>query len=199
MLGLPQSTEVRRPLPKAGLYRQFNWKPSQREGFDREVARLDFVNWIAPRTLSAMVEGTEVKEIYVVEVSLKRRDFDLKNIVLLGKSIPQRMVYALRYEDEIMLAVYHSKLFVLPWQASEAATLPLKGLNLDAVWQNIVTAIGQFTVEQGCTLDEQIQVNEERAKRERQIAALEHQMNTTKQPHRKRELFVELQKMKNIR
>ena len=186
MLGLPQSTEVRRPLPKAGLYRQFNWKPSQREGFDREVARLDFVNWIAPRTLSAMVEGTEVKEIYVVEVSLKRRDFDLKNIVLLGKSIPQRMVYALRYEDEIMLAVYHSKLFVLPWQASEAATLPLKGLNLDAVWQNIVTAIGQFTVEQGCTLDEQIQVNEERAKRERQIAALEHQMNTTKQPHRKR-------------
>ena len=196
MLGLPQSTEVNRPLPKAGLYRQFDWKPSQREGFDRDVTRLDFVNWVAPRTLPAIAEGSEVKEIYVVQVSLKRRDLDLKPIALLGKSIPQRIVYALCYDDELMLAVYHAALFVLPWQASESATLPLNGLNLDAVWQNIVTFIGRFSVEHGHTLNEQIKIDEERAKLERQMAALEHQMNTTSQPRRKRELFVELQKMK---
>lgn len=34
MLGLPQSTEVKRPLPKAQLYKRFDWKPSQRESFD---------------------------------------------------------------------------------------------------------------------------------------------------------------------
>lgn len=192
MLGLPQSTEVRRPLPKAGLYRQFAWKPSQRESFDRAVARLDFVNWIAPRTLPTIAVGEEVKEIFVVEVSLKRRDFDLKHIVLLGKSIPQRIVYVLCYEDEIMMAAYHTKLFALPWQASESAALPLNGLNLDAVWQNIVTSIGQFSIEQDRTLNEQIQVNEEHSKLERQIAALEHQMNTTRQPRQKRELFEKL-------
>lgn len=48
MLGLPQSTEVKRPLPKAQLYKRFDWKPSQRDSFDGEVSRLDFVNWIAP-------------------------------------------------------------------------------------------------------------------------------------------------------
>lgn len=34
MLGLPQSTEVRRPLPKAQLYKRFNWMHSQFDNFE---------------------------------------------------------------------------------------------------------------------------------------------------------------------
>ena len=100
MLNLPSSTEVKRPLPKAQLYKRFDWKPSQRDSFDGDVSRLDFVNWIAPRTLPAISEGAEVKEIFVVEVTLKTRDFDIKNITLLAKSIPQRIMYLLHYEEE---------------------------------------------------------------------------------------------------
>lgn len=196
MLGLPQSTEVKRPLPKAQLYKRFDWKPSQRDSFDGEVSRLDFVNWIAPRTLPAIAEGTEVKEIFVIEVSVKSRDFDTKNIVLLAKSIPQRVIYLLRFEDEVMLAVYHSKLFTAPWQSLDSATVALSGLNLDAVWQSLVSSIGKFSVEQENSLTEQIRVDEERDKLLRQIAALERQMNAAKQPRRKRELFLELQKLK---
>lgn len=197
MLGLPQSTEVKRPLPKAQLYKRFDWKPSQRESFDGEVSRLDFVNWIAPRTLPAIAEGTEVKEIFVIEVSLKNSDFDPKNIILLAKSIPQRVIYLLCFEDEAMLAVYHSKLFTAPWQPIDSATVTLSGLNLDAVWQSLVSSIGQFSVEQENSLTEHIKVDEERDKLLRQIAVLERQMNATKQPRRKRELFFELQKLKN--
>lgn len=195
MLGLPQSTEVKRPLSKAQLYKRFDWKPSQRECFDGDVSHLDFVNWIAPRTLPAIAEGAEVKEIFVIEVSLKSRDFDIKSIVLLAKSIPQRVIYLLRFEDEAMLAVYHSKLFTAPWRAIDDVGLPLSGLNLDAVWENIVSSIGDFSVEQENSLTEQIKVNEERDKLLRQIAALERQMYAAKQPRRKRELFLELQKL----
>lgn len=195
MLGLPLTTDVKRPLPKAQLFKRFDWTASQRERFDAEVSRLDFVNWIAPRTVPAVAEGNEVKEIFVIEVSLKSRDLDLKNIVLLAKSIPQHVIYLLRFEDETMLAVYHAKLFTAPWKVIDDVTLPLSGLNLDAVWENIVSSIGQFSVEQDNSLSEQIKIDEERAKLERQIAALERQMNATKQPRRKRELFVELQKM----
>ena len=105
MLGLPLSTEVKRPLPKAQLYKRFEWTPSQRERFDGVVSRLDFVNWISPRTVPAIAVGNEVKEIFVVEVSLKSRDFDTKAIVLLAKYIPQRIIYVLRYEEEAMLAI----------------------------------------------------------------------------------------------
>lgn len=196
MLGLPQSTEVKRPLPKAQLYKRFDWKPSQRENFDGDVSRLDFVNWIAPRTLPAIAEGTEVKEIFVIEVSLKNSDFNPKNIILLAKSIPQRVIYLLCFEDEAMLAVYHFKLFTAPWQPIDSATVTLSGQNLDAVWQSIVSSIGQISVEQENSLTEQIKGDEERDRLLRQIAALERQMNAAKQPRRKRELFIELQKLK---
>lgn len=198
MLNLPQSTKVKRPLPKAQLYKRFDWRPSQRECFDGDVSHLDFVNWIAPRTLPAIAEGNEVKEIFVIEVSLKSRDFDQKSIVLLAKSIPQHVIYLLRFESEAMLAVYHAKLFTAPWQSLDSATIELTGFNLDAVWQSIVSSIGQFSVEQDKSLTEQIKVDEEHEKRLRQIAALERQMSATKQPRRKRELFLEIQKLKNL-
>lgn len=95
-----------------------------------------------------------------------------------------------------MLAVYHSKLFTAPWQSLDSATVALSGLNLDAVWQSLVSSIGQFSVEQENSLSEQIKVDEERDRLLRQVAALERQMNATKQPRRKRELFLELQKLK---
>lgn len=199
MLNLPQFTKVKRPLPKAQLYKRFDWKPSQRESFDCDVSRLDFINWISPRTLPTIAEGVDVKEIFVIEVSLKTRDFDTKNIVLLAKSIPQCVIYLLRFEDEYRLAVYHTKLFITDWQflISNSSFLILNGLNLDAVWKAIVSSIGQFSVEQENSLTEQIKVDEERDRLLRQIAALERQMNATKQPRRKRELFLELQKMKD--
>lgn len=196
MLGLPQSTEVKRPLPKTQLYKRFDWKPSQRERFDADVSRLDFVNWIAPRTLPAIAEGEEVKEIYVIEVTLKTRDFDPKNIVFLAKSIPQHIIYLLHYEDEVMLAVYHSKFFSAQWQQLDNITIALYGLNLDAVWETIVSSIGQFAVMQENSLIEQIKVDEERDKLLSQIAALERKVNATKQPRRKRELFDQLKKLK---
>lgn len=198
-LGLPESTRVKRSLPKTQLYKRFDWKPSQRESFDGDVSCLDFVNWIAPRTLPAIAEGAEVKEIFVVEVSLKSRDFDTKNIVLLAKSIPQRVVYLLRFEEKYRLAVYHTKLFITDWQlhTTHSSLLTITGLNLDSVWETIVSSIGQFSVEQENSLTEQIKADEERDKLLRQIAALERQMNSTKQPRQKRELYIEIKRLKS--
>ena len=179
MLNLPQSTEVKRPLPKTSLYKQLDWEPSQRESFDDDVSRLDFVNWIAPRTLPAIAVGSEVKEIFVVEVSLKSYDFDIKNITLLAKSIPQHIVYVLRHSNVARIAVFHTKLFITDWQDVNIATLLLNGLNFDAVWENIISFVGEFSLEQNKSLIEQIKENEERVKILQQIETLERQMRYT--------------------
>ena len=50
---------------------------------------------------------------------------------------------------------------------------------------------------EGMSLQEQIKFIEERDKVARRIEILERQMKTAKQPRRKRELFVELQKLKS--
>lgn len=198
MLGLPQSTELNRPMPKAQLYKKFELKQAQRDAFDADVARMEIVNVIAPQSLPGIAEGTEVKAVFVVDVELKRHDYDTKNIILIAKLIPHRIIFALRHEDKVQLGVYHTKLFTTTWQASESVNLTLSGLNLDGVWENIVASIGSLEVVDGNSLTEQIRVNEERARFIRQIESLERQMRTTSQPRRQRELYAQIKKLKSL-
>lgn len=196
-LQLPSSTIVNRPLPKAQLYKKFELKQSQRDAVDADIARLDFVNRIAPQTMPAIVEGTEVKAIFVVEVELKRPDYDKKSIALIAKLIPQQIIFALRYGEKVQLAVYHTKLFISNWQPSDAVVIPLTGLNLDAVWQNMVVAVGEMEIAEGNTLTEQINADEEHAKLMKQIEQLEKRCRNEKQPRKKLELFEKLKELKS--
>lgn len=200
MLGLPQSTEINRPLPKAQLYKKFELKQAQRDAFDADIARMEIVNFIAPQSLPGIAEGTEVKAVFVVDVELKRSDYDTKNIILISKLIPHRIIFALRYENKVQLAVYHTKLFTGPWQPltpNASCLIPINGLNLDAVWQNIVAFVGELEVAEGNSLTEQIRVDEERARLLRHIDSLERQMRSTAQPRRQRELYAEIKKLKH--
>lgn len=199
MLGLPISTELNKTLPKSQLYKKFDLRASQQASFDKDVASMAIVNALMPQTLPAIAEGKEVKAIFVIEVELKRKDFDHKSIGLIARLIPQRIVFALRFEDKVMLAVYHDKLFTAQWQAVESATLPLSGLTLDAVWENIVCQLSDINsslLTPNSSLSDVIRQNDSRAKLERQIAALEKQMRSTTQTHRQRELYSQIKKLK---
>ena len=197
MYGLPQTTEVRKQLPKKAIYAKFDLKPSQRESFDADIARIDIVAVISPSTVPAIAEGKEVKEIYLLALQMKRKEYDSKNIVLLTKLIPQRMVFALQFEEQTQFAIYHTKLISSAWQPTDEATLTLSGLNLVSVWEGIVTHIGQIDVEEGNTLAEQITSNAQREKILAQIAVLERKMAAEKQPRRKRELFEQIKRLKS--
>lgn len=129
---------------------------------------------------------------------MKRREYDAKNILLLTRLIAQHMVFALRYEEQVQFAIFHTRLFTTAWQPVGQASLPLSGLNLDAVWENIVKVIGHIEVAEGQTLTEQIADNDQRAKLLAQIAALERKMANEKQPRRRREYFEQIKKIKKL-
>lgn len=196
MYGLPISTERKRQLPKKAIYAKFILKPAQRENFDADIARIDIVAVVSSATIPALNEGTNVKEFYVLDVQMKRKEYDTKNILLLTRLIAQHMVFALRYEDQVQFAIFHTKLFATTWQPIEQATLPLSGLNLDVVWENIVKEIGQIKVADGHTLVEQIADDDQRVKLLARIATLERKMVSEKQPRRKREYFEQIKKLK---
>lgn len=196
MFGLPISTQVKKQLPKKAIYVKFAWNTSQRESFDAEVARLDIVAELSSATLPALNAGVEVKAVYVLAIQLKRKEYDRTNLITLTKLIPQKMVFALQFEEHTQFAVHHTKLITSNWQSTEEATIPLSGLTLDSVWENIVKSIGQIEVEQGNTLAEQIADNDQRAKWLAQIATLERKMAKEKQPRRKRALFEEIKQLK---
>ncbi len=195
MFGLPISTERRQQLPKKAIYAKFDLKPAQRESFDADISRIDIVAVVSPATIPALSEGVEVKEFYVLDVQLKRKEYDEKNILLLTKLIPQNMVFALRYDNQVQFAIFHAKLFQSVWQPIEQAKLQLFGLSLDSVWENLVKEIGQIEVVAGSTLADQIVADEKRAKFLAQIAMLERKMANEKQPRRKREYFEQIKKL----
>ena len=196
MYGLPQTTEVRKQLPKKAIYAKFELKPSQRESFDTDIARIDIVAVVSTSTVPALNAGTEVKEFYLLAVQLKRKEYDSKNIALLTKLIPQRMVFALQFEEQTQFAIYHTKLISSAWLVTEKATLPLSGLNLDTIWENIVSHIGQIEVTEGNTLAEQIKVEDIRAKLKAQIESLTKKLNKEKQFTRQMEINAEIKSLK---
>ncbi len=200
MLGLPLSTELNKPLPKTAVFAKFALTAKQREHFDADISRMTLVNVVSPHTVPALAEGGEVKSFYVLSVKLRRKDYDTKNLTMLAQLIPQHLLFILQCNDECQLAVFQERMFVSAWSSlCETMPLPLQGLDLDKVWANLVTHIGDFSLQGENTLKEQIQQNEAKAKLQKQIDVLEKKCRAERQPRRKMDLFEDLKKLNALK
>lgn len=191
MYGLPQAAELNRQLPKKSIFAKFNMSTADRAKFDADIRRLAIIGEISPMTTN-IAAGENVAAFYIIQVSLRAPDYDKKNIALLAKLIEQNMLFVLEYEGKARLAVFRTRLLQSEWVPLEELTITLSGWNLDAVWENIIIQIGGVQIEQGNTLDEQLMIDEERAKLKRKIEQLERQARREKQPRRKFELAQEI-------
>jgi len=196
MFALPATTEIKKSLPKKAIYEKFGLKSAQRDAFDADISRIDIVNVVSPSTVPGLKEGERIKEFYVLLVALKCQHYDEKNILLLTKLIKQNMIFALVYNDMVRFAVVHEKLFVMDWELMEDAALPLMGLDLDKVWEYLVTTIGKFEVMEGVTMEEQIAIDGEKLKKIKLIESLEKKLKVERQPRKKYELFQQVQELK---
>ena len=196
MYGLPASTLVNRPLYKKAVFEKFNLKTAERDRFDADVSRMAIVAYISPKKVSGLNEGQDVKEFYVLQVQLKKQDYDAKNILLLHKLIPQKIVFALDYDQQTQFCIFHTRLQQSSWEPTKEAAIPLKGLTLDDVWNNIVAEIGGLDNSAEETLEQQIIHREEREKLLQQIESLEKRCRTEKQTRKKYELHQQLLKLK---
>lgn len=196
MYGLPQRTEINKPLHKTKVFEKFDLTASQRDSFDADISRMFITHVVAESTIPTIKAGNEIADFYIIEVSLKRREYAPKNIELLAKFIPRKILFVLHFEEMAQFAIHHTKLICSEWQQRDTLNVPLAGLDLDAVWENIVATIGSITVQEGNTLTEQIVIDDERAKLMKQIELLEKKARTEKQPRKKLELF---EKLKDLR
>lgn len=189
MLGLPISTEIRKPAPKTVIYEKYAAELSgnQRKSFDSDISRILVVNEIS--TVSVNIrEGEEVKSIFVVFVELKNRNYNEKNIMLISKLFGQKLLFVLHYGEEYQLAIYQTKILYSDWFAEGERTLHLEGLDLDSVWRGLVSQVSGIVPESERTLDEQIAVEGERVKLKKEIDRLEAQSRREPQSKKKYEL-----------
>ena len=188
MLGLPKTTELSKQLPKKAIYEKFKMSNAEKERIDADISRITIVNEVSPAKVN-VAEGENVKSFFVVQVLLKKKNFSEKSIISISKLIPQNILFVLSCDGEEKLAIYRAAhLMQSEWAESGNHTVQLKGLDFDAVWDNLIIQIGSVQLEQGNTLDEQIAVDDQRAKIEKEIARLEKQARAEKQPKKKFEL-----------
>ena len=195
MLGLPQTTELNKQLPKKAIYTKFQMSPAAKAKFDSEISHINIVGEISAGTVG-IVAGQEVGAIFVLQVLLKNRDFQAATIAQISKLINQNMLLVLEHENQRKLAIYHTKLIQTDWIPADNCTITLKGLDLNAVWENLIVQVGGINIQQGNTLDQQIVADEKQAKLEKEIARLEKLARAEKQPKKKFELVQQIQKLK---
>ena len=92
--------------------------------------------------------------------------------------------------------MYHTKLLQTPWSTPDALNLAIKGLTMDAVWENVIVQIGGIQMQDGNTLEQQLVQDEQRAKLEKEIARLEKLARAQKQPKKKFELVQRMNELK---
>ena len=96
MLGLPKSTEMSKQLPKKAIYTKFQMNTAAKDKIDADISRITIVNEITADKVN-IPAGENVQCFFVLLVTLKRRNFDEKNIAMLSKLIPQNILFILEY------------------------------------------------------------------------------------------------------
>lgn len=191
--GLPSSTEIRKPIHKKILYAKFPTELSgeKRKQFDDDIGRIIITNEISPVSVN-IKEGEQVKSIFVLQVELKNKAYNERNIVLISKLFGQHLLIVMKYVDEVQFATYQKRLLHSEWMEADNACIKLLGLDLDAVWENLVTQISGIVVTDDHSLDEQIVIEQEKAKLLKQIEELDRKARKEMQAKKKFEMFQRL-------
>ena len=197
MFDLPKTSEIRKPLHKKLIYEKYaaELTGNKKDRFDTDISRMIITNEISE--VSVNIKATEeVSSIFVLQVELKTKEYDDKNIVMISKLFGQKLLIILHYENKYQLAIYETRLLKSDWKNEEEILLKLTGLDLGSVWDNFVTQVSGINVQDGNTLVEQINVEAEKEKLRKKIAELEIKARKEVQSKKKFEMVQRIQQYK---
>ena len=195
MLGLPKNTEISKPLHKNKFYQKFNLVSKAQADFDEDVSKITVVNEVSVMSTN-IAKGETVDGFFVVHVLLKKENFSEKNISLIAKFLPRKILMVLEFDGNATLAIYETKLLRNEWQPIDDISITLQGLNFDEVWSNIVHTVQGGEWNEELTVTENVQHQTEIENIIKEIARLEKQIKNEKQPKKKFELVQKLKKLK---
>ena len=199
MIDFPESTAVHRRIPKEAFYKHLPLTAALKAKFVSDVDRIVVENSLTKRNLN-LAKDSEIKEIMLLSVTLKKQDFDGKIVEAIARQNPHKLIFLLEYEGEGQLAIYHSKLYRTEWIKKDDLNLTLSGNTLVEIWDDLVRqiAISSETVlqRQDETIDEQLKEQDEIDRLNKLIKKTERAAWKEQQPKKRFELYTKLQEYK---
>ena len=200
MIDFPAATVVHRRMPKEAFYKHLPLTKVLREKFISDVDRVFVENSLTKDNLNLTAES-EIKEILLLSLFLKKQEFDAKIIEAIAKQNPHKLIFLLIYEDSRQLAIWHGKLYFTEWIPSAHIELKAQGFSLDEIWDSFIEQIAiyeEYTKTAGeLSIDERLAIQEQITKLEKQIQKTEAAAWKEQQPKKRFELYQRLQAYKN--
>lgn len=208
MLGFPQTTEFNKRIPKQKLYENMEVSPALKRVFVERIKLIYWRNKLAVSTMN-IAPGETVTEIEVIEIKLASPQLNEAVLRQIDKEIPYHILFILSFNGKVQAwtgykeaaeggnkAFKVNKYYHTEWMPEHELNLKIEGLNMDAVWENLIIQVGGVEVGQGKSLDEQIQIDDQKAKMQKEIEKLEKQARNEKQPNKKFQLAQQVKTLK---
>lgn len=199
MMDFPAATAVHRRLPKEAFYQHLPLTAALKEKFVSDVDRLYVENSLTKENLH-LAADSEIKEILLLAISLKKQAFDAKIVEAIARQNPHKLVFHLTYGDSCQLALYHGKLYRTDWMPSGEAALSARGYSLDQIWDGLIEQIALYEEwaegAAGRSIEERLALQERIVKLEKLIAKTEAAAWKEQQPKKRFELYSKLQGLK---
>lgn len=199
MIDFPESTIVHRWLPKEAFYKHLALAATLKTRFVTDVDRIVVENSLTRKNLN-LAKDSEIKEIMLLSIVLKKQDFDGKIVEVIAHQNPHKLIFFLEYEKDCQLAVYHGRLYRTDWMKEQDLSLKLSGNTLNEIWDDLVrqVAVSSEAVlkQEGQTIDEQLKTQDEINRLNKLIKKTQTAAWKEQQPKKRFELYTELQNYK---
>lgn len=200
MIDFPAATAVHRRMPKEAFYKHLPLTKVLKEKFVSDVDKIFVENSLTKDNLNLTAES-EIKEILLVSLFLKKQGFDAKIIETIAKQNPHKLIFLLIYEDSRQLAMWYGKLYRTEWMPSADTELKAQGFSLDEIWDSFIEQIAIYEEHAKAageiSIDERLAMQEQIIKLEKQIQKTEAAAWKEQQPKKRFELYQRLQAYKN--
>ena len=198
MIDFPKSTVVRRGLPKEAFYQHLSLTATLKARFVSDVEQIQVENSLTQRNLN-LENKSDIKEILLLSLHLKKQDFDGKIVEAIARQNPHKLIFLLMYGECCQLAV-HRKLYRTAWMKENDLSLVLQGNTLEEIWDNLVRQIAISSEEmrqrQELPIDEQLKRQDEINRLKKLIHKTESAAWKEQQPKKRFELYTRLQDYK---
>ena len=210
MLGFPATTEFNKRIPKQKFYENLDVSPTLRRVFVDQIRLVYWRNKLAASTLN-IAAGESVTEIEVFEVRLNEPLLDEAVLKQIDKEIPYHLLFILTCDGKAQAWIGYkeaaasgsnafkvSQYYHTDWMPESELQFQINGLDMDAVYENLVRQIAGDALgsESGESLQASVERDEKRRQLEKQIAALEAKMRKEKQLNRRIEINTELKRLR---
>ena len=206
-MNFPKSTEFNKKMPKQRFYENLTISPATKRLFIDQISAIYWSNKLSPQTMNIST-GSVVSEIEVFRIVLVEENLNESVLKLIDKGIPYHIIFDLEYKEKHrFVAAYKevsengacslsSKYFYSDWAEQGAGDLQMTGLTMDAVYESFIRQIaGNDVNPTGDSLKDDIAESERRKKLEAEIARLEKQVRSEKQPKKKFDIFQEIKRL----